>query len=430
MNPVVISATDLCVNYRMSDWQYSSFKEWVLSGFGRSSRHKIFEAVKSASFEIHRGESVALMGHNGCGKSTILKTIAGVIPPSGGRIHAEGRIAPLIELGAGFDGELSGRENIVLSCTMMGLSRDEIEERIPEIVGFAELKDFIAMPVKNYSSGMYARLGFACATAVEPDILIVDEVLAVGDANFARKCQERIHELKGNGTTVVMVSHDAHSMRTFATRGIVIQDGKIEFDGLINEAIAKHEEILDERTLAGRPEQEVLEIKRLRRLAKSVETQMNGEETGRPIVTASWKARQGDFDSDMVDGSKAFSIIFRVYIDKSELFAEDISVGLGLNTVTGVRIGGSNNLDKAIIISKSKIKSGKEIRVEFLFESGIPLASGEYSLVLGVHDLGISRNILTTALGNLILKNKSEPPNTDGDLLRLQRWTTDIKIQY
>ena len=254
---------------------------------------------------------------------------------------------------------------------------------------------------------MYARLGFACATAVEPDVLIVDEVLAVGDANFARKCQERIHELKANGTTVVMVSHDVHSVRMFANRGIVIQDGKIEFDGPINEAIAKHEEILDERTLAGRPEQEVLEIKRLRRLAKSVEHQMAGEAADRPVVTASWKARQGDLESDMVDGGKEFSIIFRIYIDRADLFGEDISVGFGLNNLNGLRIGGCNNFDKSITISKSDINSGKEIRVEFIFNTGLPLASGEYSLILGIHDLRISRNILTTKIGNLILKTTS-----------------------
>ena len=430
MKPVVISAKNLCINYRMSDWQYSSFKEWVLSGFGRSTRHREFHAVKHATFEIEKGESVALLGHNGCGKSTILKAIAGVIPPSSGEIRASGRIAPLIELGAGFDGELSGKENIVLSCTMMGLSKAEIDDRLPEIIGFAELKDFISMPVKNYSSGMYARLGFACATAVEPEILIVDEVLAVGDANFARKCQERIHELKSNGTTVVMVSHDAHSVRAFATRGIVIQEGKIEFDGPIHEAIQKHEELLDERMLAERPEQEALEIKRLRRLAKSAETQNDGKIDDIPIIRTSWKASQSGLESNTVDATQPFSLIFRLYIEHIDRFNEDISVGFGLNTLGGVRIGGCNNLDKFISISKEQITPDKELRVEFLFEKGLPLATGEYSLVLGVHDQRISRNVSTTNVGNLILKNKNDPPNADGDLTRLQPWTSDIRIQY
>ena len=189
------------------------------------------------------------MGHNGSGKSTLLKVLAGIIISDNKSFSISGRIAPMIELGTGFDGELSGYENIILSCALMGLTQEEVESRIESIVEFSELREFIDMPLKNYSSGMQARLGFACATAVDPDILLIDEVLAVGDQNFSKKCLYRIDQLRKLGTTVVLVSHDINTMKTFCSRGIVLERGKMKFDGDIETAALKHEEIMHQRFL-------------------------------------------------------------------------------------------------------------------------------------------------------------------------------------
>jgi lipopolysaccharide transport system ATP-binding protein len=192
----------------------------------------IFYALSDVSFNVERGEAVGIIGKNGSGKSTILKIIAGITKPSMGSIEIEGRVSSLIELGAGFHPDLTGRENIMMNASILGLSRKFIAERFDEIVQFSELEKFIDVPVKRYSSGMYARLGFSVAASVEPDIFIVDEALSVGDMFFQAKCMSRIKEMRKKGTTLLFVSHDIGAVKTLCRRAILLDHGKVLSDGL------------------------------------------------------------------------------------------------------------------------------------------------------------------------------------------------------
>lgn len=190
-----------------------------------------FYALRDVSFSVSRGETLAIIGRNGSGKSTILKLIAGVMAPSEGEIRVAGRVSPLIELGAGFHPDLTGRENIHLNATILGMSTKEIRERLDEIVDFAELREFIETPVKRYSSGMYMRLGFSVAIHSDPEILLVDEVLSVGDAAFQEKCLDKMHEFQEQGTTIVLVSHAMDLVRKFCQRVLLLEGGRLVGDG-------------------------------------------------------------------------------------------------------------------------------------------------------------------------------------------------------
>lgn len=207
-------------------------------------RRKTFEGVKAlvdVSFAIKPGESVGILGRNGAGKSTILKLIAGVTTPSKGKIEIKEKVYPLIELGAGFHPELTGRENIYLNGIILGMTELEIAERYASIVDFAELKDFMDVPVKYYSSGMYARLAFSVATCKQPHILLVDEILAVGDVAFQAKCLARMREFKKQGTTMILVAHGGSAMEEFCERGIYLKKGHVAYDGPIKDAIAQYQ---------------------------------------------------------------------------------------------------------------------------------------------------------------------------------------------
>src|SRR5216683_4561803 len=219
--------------------------------FAKIRRHRInyqdFEAVKHVSFRISKGEVVGLVGRNGSGKSTILKIIAGVYTPISGSVRVHGTIAPLIELGAGFHHELTGRENILLNGLLLGLTKREVGERESQIIAFAELGDFIDSPIKQYSSGMYMRLAFSVAIEVDPDILIIDEILGVGDAGFQQKCFDRISRFRDAGKTILLVSHAMDNMRKFCRRLILVHGGAILEEGTPDSVIDRYEELIGQR---------------------------------------------------------------------------------------------------------------------------------------------------------------------------------------
>lgn len=214
--------------------------------FTKILRHRTciqeFCALNDISLEVHDGEVLGIIGRNGSGKSTLLKLIAGVYRPSSGRVQVNGAVAPLIELGAGFHADLTGRENIILNGLMLGLSRKDITQREQAIIEFAELGEFIDTPVKQYSSGMFMRLAFSIATEVDPEILLVDEILAVGDAEFRAKCDERIGEFRRQGRTIVVVSHEMDVVRRLCTRVLLLGSGEVVTDGPPDQVLKRYEE--------------------------------------------------------------------------------------------------------------------------------------------------------------------------------------------
>ena len=231
----IIRVDHVSMNFRMNVNHTTSMKEWVISRLKRELKYQDFYALNDVSFSVERGEIIGIIGTNGSGKSTLLKVISGIYKPTGGSVITAGRVAPMLELGSGFDYELSGRENIYLNGAIMGYSEEFLKSRYDEIVEFSELGSFIDQPLKTYSSGMMMRLAFSVATLVNPEILIVDEILAVGDARFQRKSFDRMMSLMSGGTTVLMVSHDMHQIRRMCQRTIWLQKGVIRMIGSAEE---------------------------------------------------------------------------------------------------------------------------------------------------------------------------------------------------
>lgn len=219
-----------------------TLREFVPALFQGRGWSEPFYALRDISFALDRGETLGLIGRNGSGKSTILKLIAGVMAPSEGEVRVAGRVSPLIELGAGFHPDLTGRENVYLNASILGMTSREIRGQFESIVDFAELWEFIDTPVKRYSSGMYARLGFAVAVHSEPDVLLVDEALSVGDAFFEERCLEKMHEFQRRGTTIVVVSHSSELISTFCERAIWLDHGSIVAEGPAHAVVRRYEE--------------------------------------------------------------------------------------------------------------------------------------------------------------------------------------------
>lgn len=223
----VISVDGVSVQYRVPQERIGTFKEYMIRYIQRQIKHNTFLALDNISLNVNRGEVFGIIGENGAGKSTLLKLIAKVLRPTRGRIWVKGRVAPLLEVGAGFHPELTGRENVYLNGAMLGFTQKEMDKRFQQIVDFAELWDFIDAPLRTYSSGMWARLGFAVATDVDPDILIVDEILSVGDENFQRKSSERIAAFREKGATILLVSHNMSLIEEMCDRAVLFDHGKV-----------------------------------------------------------------------------------------------------------------------------------------------------------------------------------------------------------
>ena len=229
---IVIDVNNVSMEFRKPQEKVDNLKEYCIKWVKRELKPKTkFKALDNVSFSVHKGERVGIIGFNGAGKSTILKILSGVLKPTAGEIHTYGTVAPLLELGAGFDHNYSGRENVFLNGAILGYSREFLESKYDEILEFSELEDFIDIPIKNYSSGMVAKLGFSVATIVEPDVLILDEVLSVGDVKFQKKSGDKLKSMMGSGVTVLLVSHATDNIRELCTRAIWLDQGKLVMDG-------------------------------------------------------------------------------------------------------------------------------------------------------------------------------------------------------
>lgn len=231
MGKSVIKIEDVGMKFNLSQEKIDNIKEYFIKMLKRELMFQEFWALRDISFEIGEGDRVGVVGLNGAGKSTLLKIISGVMKPTEGNVEIKGKLVPLLELGAGFDSNYTGRENIYLNGAILGYSQEFLEEKYDEIVDFAEIKEFMDVPIKNFSSGMRARLGFSIATVVEPEILVLDEVLSVGDAKFRTKSEARIMELFDKGVTVLFVSHSIEQVKRLCNKAIWLEKGKIVMQG-------------------------------------------------------------------------------------------------------------------------------------------------------------------------------------------------------
>lgn len=231
----IIEINNVSMEYTLSKDKISSLKEFIVKLLKRELKFEKFVALNDISFDVYKGEVVGLIGHNGAGKSTLLKIISGILKPTNGNVYTYGSIVPMLELGSGFDMDMTGRENIYLNGTILGYSKKDLDSKFNDIVEFSELKDFLDVPLRNYSSGMIARLAFSVATIVNPEILIVDEILSVGDFEFQKKSFNKMNEMLTGGATVLLVNHDVEVVKKMCNRVVWIEHGKIKMIGNPNE---------------------------------------------------------------------------------------------------------------------------------------------------------------------------------------------------
>jgi lipopolysaccharide transport system ATP-binding protein len=244
MEKTVVRVENATICFNIASEKIDSFKEYFVKLIKRQLRFQEFFALKNINLDIKQGESWGIVGRNGAGKSTLLKLICGILSPDKGAVAVHGSISPMLELGAGFDPDLTAGENIFLEGAILGRSRKFMEEHYKEIVEFSELRDFMKMPIKNYSSGMQARMGFAVATVVDPEILVVDEILGVGDMAFQYKCEKRIHEMMDRAATLILVSHDNEVIQRLCKKAIWLHQGEIAMIGDSGEVCAAYTEFM------------------------------------------------------------------------------------------------------------------------------------------------------------------------------------------
>lgn len=348
---------DVCKRYRV----YPSASSRLLELLTGRERHVSFDALKSVSLQAVQGESIGIIGDNGAGKSTLLKLVAGVLKPSAGSIHREGRLTAILELGVGFHPDFTGRENIFYGGALMGIPRAELEQRLDDIIGFAELGDFIDRPVKTYSSGMFVRLAFSLATSVDPEILIVDEALAVGDQSFQKKCIDRMAAFKRAGCTILFCSHSMHHVSQFCDRAIWVDGGRIIEDGPADEVIAAY-------TSARLRREEVRELAERERIDPVKD---DGPREGWCMVTA--------LEADCSSVARGRVIRFRLAFEV--LRARHFVFGLTVDRADGLRL-----------VAESTIGSGGPVVLQpgaHVVEIGLDtaiLTPGEYGISVGLLD--------------------------------------------
>ena len=377
---IAIKVQNLSKVYHLYNKPQDRLKE-ALNPFKKSYHHD-FHAIDNVSFEVKRGETVGIIGKNGAGKSTLLKMITGVLTPTSGTIEVNGKIASLLELGAGFNPEMTGMENIYLNGTLMGFSKEEMDKKVDAIVEFANIGEFIYQPVKMYSSGMFARLAFSVAINVEPDILIVDEALSVGDMAFQMKCYKKFQDFQKEGRTILFVTHALDTVIRYCNRGIVIDNGKMVFDDTPKMAVDAFKKILSGNFYSQKKEESPIKP-----IEKRVETKLLKEsfDTHKELDTyGNGKAIIYDYGitdskgnpSAILDYDSEFNIVMKVTFN--ETVYEPI-FAFTLKDSKGLEITGTNTLMKHL--SFGTCHKGESITVTFTQNANIQL--GKYALSLG-----------------------------------------------
>ena len=369
--PVVIDVRNVKKKFRIYRDRGNTLKERLL--FAARRKYEDHKVLKGISFQIRKGEAVGLIGENGCGKSTTLKLLTKILYPDEGSIKMTGRVSSLIELGAGFHPDLSGRENIYTNASIFGLSRKEIDARLEEIIAFSELEEYIDHPVRTYSSGMYMRLAFAVAINVDADILLIDEILAVGDAAFQAKCFTKLQEIKGKGTTIVIVSHAMAQIENICGRSIWLEDGVIRMDGAPRDVHPAYMEWMS------RKNQE--------RRAREAGEQTEGErdENGNLKRWGSGEAKMTEVAVLDAEGKERREFTPREgftvrigYETRKEI--RDAVIGLAIYRNDGSLTYGTNTLIDTAKPVELKEKGKIELKIERL-----PVANGTYSIDLAIH---------------------------------------------
>ena len=380
---VAIQVKGLEKAYKLYDKPSDRLKEAL--GFGRKKRYKEHYALKGVDMTIYQGETVGIIGTNGSGKSTILKIITGVLNPTGGSVHVNGRISALLELGAGFNMEYNGIENIYLNGTMIGFSKKEIDAKMDDILNFADIGDYVYQPVNTYSSGMFVRLAFAVAINIEPEILIVDEALSVGDVFFQAKCYHKFEEFKEMGKTIVFVSHDLSSISKYCDRVVLLNQGVKLGEGSPKEMIDAYKQVLVGQYVPAADDQSLLSDKEITAAAAAAAGTVKGEvnpellEYGtKDAMITGYKITDdmGRETSALLKG-KECTITMQVHFEhdiEAPIFAFTIK------NIKGVEITGTNTMvEKAFL---SPVRAGSDM--EITFTQKIDLQGGEYLLSFGV----------------------------------------------
>ncbi len=369
--PVVIDVRDVKKKFRVYRDRGNTLKERLL--FAGRRKHEDHWVLKGISFQVRRGEAVGLIGENGCGKSTTLKMLTKILYPDEGTITMNGRVSSLIELGAGFHPDLSGRENIYTNASIFGLSRREIDRRLEGIIAFSELEEFIDHPVRTYSSGMYMRLAFAVAINVDADILLIDEILAVGDAAFQAKCFAKMQEIKAKGTTIVIVSHAMAQLEQICERSIWIEDGVIRMDGAPRDVHPHYMERMSRKNQQRRADEASDRVMEEKDEAGNLKRWGSGEArmTAVTVLDAEGKERKTYTPWEP----------FTVHIEyTAEKRLEDAVIGLALYREDGTLVYGTNTL-----IDTSEPVALEGFGAIDLRIGSLPVANGRYSVDLAIH---------------------------------------------
>ncbi len=408
---IAIKVENLTKIYPIYDQKQNRMKEAL--SLTRKKYHHDFYALNDVSFEVKKGETVGIIGQNGCGKSTLLKILSGILTPTSGKVTVNGKISALLELGAGFNPEMSGMENIYLNGTIMGYTKDEMEQKVPAIVEFADIGEFIHQPVKMYSSGMFVRLAFAVAINVEPDILIVDEALAVGDMRFQQKCFREIEKFKERGT-ILMVSHDMSAINKFCDKGIFMNAGSICFYGEATLAVKKYqsfimdqfdskaEEVQGRKKIETAPDQLKLDL-------PPITPGLEKAGDGKAAIT-----HCGLFDSEgnyteVVEPEETYILAMRV-----EYYEEikDTIVGMTVKNRLGINIFGANS--DWLNLNTDTIDRNKEFRFCFKIPN---LIRNEFTITIAIASGITSNHIQHCYIHDAVKFNIIKPPRCEDGIL-------------
>lgn len=389
----MIRVENLCKDYKL----YNSKKERLKEGLFPSKKHppKLHRALHNVNLTVQRGETVGVIGVNGSGKSTLLKILTGVVTPTGGIVEINGRVSALLELGAGFNAEYTGIENIYLNGTMMNISREEMDELLPEIVAFADIGEFINQPVKNYSSGMFARLAFSVAISVRPDILIVDEALSVGDIFFQTKCYKKFDEFRKAGMTILFVSHDLSSISKYCSRTVLLNKGEIVREGEPKEIVDLYKKMLAEQMNTEEDKENPETLEEAKKKERIPDNSLNWRET---MVCNPERLEYGDHTAEIRDfgifdkkglltntipAGEVFTIRMKVHFNKE---IKDPIFAFTVKNKLGIELTGTNTMFEDC--PAGICKAGSEYTVSFTQK--VHLRGGEYLLSLGCTGFGNS----------------------------------------